>query len=427
MYPDWPESAADLGPLPQCPGPKLGPFDFQGPQKIEFLEILGEGSHSIVFKVRMLGQIYALKVFRWIYDYNWVGFGEFINREKPEGLSTIYNYMEPFNAECRAFGRLQEAGCEELAVRCFGYVLLDEDHERAMMTQFNFNKWSFNGDADDAGYVEEEEQRLLYPGKNGRPPPFRCIVKAFGKGIDGERGDTIQQGLARQLLRSIIKLQKLGIIDMDVAIRQLMDGKLGDFSTAITLPHFMTNPELNPYLTPAMIHAMQKQTFVHCINDYLEFDTAFRDWGYEYGHDGGRVSVEAYPGGSGYPGGYPSEARYNLRSGRITKRTLYTFVDPRRYRWTANRVVGGANALPASQGRHARRTSKVAARQSVPSRDSKDHLRKPTARPDMWYYHWKEEDEKLAKHIKTRASALPHYLEWGCKGGYLFPMRDRSR
>ncbi|EMR67738.1 hypothetical protein UCREL1_5255 [Eutypa lata UCREL1] len=227
MYPDWPECAADLGPLPQCPGPKLGPFDFQGPQKIEFLGILGEGLHAIVFKVRILGQIYALKVslnefeqFRWIFDFNWLGFGEFINRENPEGISALYNYMEPFNAECRAFGRLQEAGCEELAVRCFGYVLLDEDHERAMMTQFDFDKWSFNGDIEESGYIDEEEQRLLYPGKNGRPPPFRCIVKAFGRSIDEDEGDVLRQGLARQLLRSVIKLQKLGIIEIDVAIRQ---------------------------------------------------------------------------------------------------------------------------------------------------------------------------------------------------------------
>lgn len=40
MYPDWPESADDLVPLPTCDGPKLKPFDFQGPQKIEFLEYL---------------------------------------------------------------------------------------------------------------------------------------------------------------------------------------------------------------------------------------------------------------------------------------------------------------------------------------------------------------------------------------------------
>ncbi|KAI0183257.1 kinetochore Sim4 complex subunit FTA2-domain-containing protein [Xylaria flabelliformis] len=424
MYPDWPKCATDLGPLPECPGPKLGPFDFQGPQKIRFLGILGEGLHAIVFKVEMLGQIYALKVFRWIYDYNWLGYGEFINRENPEGLSTIYNYMEPFNAECRAFGRLQETGCEELAVRCFGYVLLDKDHEHAMMTQFNLNKWSFNGDIDESGYIDEEEQRMLYPGKSGRPPPFRCIVKAFGRSIDEDQGDVFRQGLARQLLRSVIKLQKLGIIETDVAIRQVIDSKLGDFSTAITLPHFITNPELNPHLSSAMIRSIKKQTFVHCINDYLAFDSMVDSWNFEYGRNRGRLSIEAFPGGRGCP----RKARYNLRGGRAAERTLYTFVDPRRYRWTASRVIRGTNALlPASQRRHAGRISKVVTRQSFSSKDSQDPLRKLTARPDMWHYQCKEKDQEWADSVGSSTLELPHLLEWDCKGGYLFPVKDNGR
>lgn len=36
-------------------------LDFQGPQKMEFLKYIGEGAHAHVFKVRILGQIYALK------------------------------------------------------------------------------------------------------------------------------------------------------------------------------------------------------------------------------------------------------------------------------------------------------------------------------------------------------------------------------
>lgn len=66
MFPDWPESAADLVPLPQIDGPKLSPFDFHGQQRIDFLEPLGEGTHSIVFKVKILGSTYALKVVRLI-------------------------------------------------------------------------------------------------------------------------------------------------------------------------------------------------------------------------------------------------------------------------------------------------------------------------------------------------------------------------
>jgi hypothetical protein len=62
MYPERPQSDADLVPLPQCDGPKLKAFDFQGPQQIEFLDYLGSGTHAIVFKVKIRGQIYALKL-----------------------------------------------------------------------------------------------------------------------------------------------------------------------------------------------------------------------------------------------------------------------------------------------------------------------------------------------------------------------------
>ncbi|MBE3043291.1 hypothetical protein IMZ48_12115 [Candidatus Bathyarchaeota archaeon] len=62
MYPDLPESPADLVPLPLCDGPKLKPFDFHGPQKIKFLEYIGEGGHSHVYKIEIMGKLYALKL-----------------------------------------------------------------------------------------------------------------------------------------------------------------------------------------------------------------------------------------------------------------------------------------------------------------------------------------------------------------------------
>lgn len=62
MYADWPLSNADLVPLPRCDGPKLDPFDFQGPHTIEFLEHAGDGLHAHVFKVQIRGQIYAPKL-----------------------------------------------------------------------------------------------------------------------------------------------------------------------------------------------------------------------------------------------------------------------------------------------------------------------------------------------------------------------------
>lgn len=64
MYPDWPESAADLVPLPTCDGPKLGPFVVpgHGPLEIEFLDYLGRGAHAHVFKIKIAEQVYALKL-----------------------------------------------------------------------------------------------------------------------------------------------------------------------------------------------------------------------------------------------------------------------------------------------------------------------------------------------------------------------------
>ncbi|KAF3059473.1 hypothetical protein GL218_04564 [Daldinia childiae] len=105
-YPEWPESDVDLVPLPQCDGPKLKPFDFQGPQEIEFLECIGDGSHSYVFKVKILGQIYALKLFKFVPGFYWMGPGYLDADPDRESLSAFYNYAEPFRCECRAYGRL---------------------------------------------------------------------------------------------------------------------------------------------------------------------------------------------------------------------------------------------------------------------------------------------------------------------------------
>ncbi|KAJ8131268.1 hypothetical protein O1611_g2357 [Lasiodiplodia mahajangana] len=286
MYPDWPESDADLVPLPKCDGPKLKPFDFQGPQKIEFLERIGEGLHSHVFKVKILGEIYALKLFRFCYNNNWVGPDDYI--EGPDGpedivdvemMSAFYNYAEPFSAECRAFGRLQETGHEELAVKCHGYVLLNEEHEQAMMTQFSDLDLEFNGDID---YPCREDLRSRFVAKGARPPPIRGIVKDFGLDFNVDREDKIRAPLIRKILRDVIKIQQLGIINIDVATRQIIDEKLGDFSTAITVPHFLTSPELNPRLTPEMISAMELETFKYALCDYLDFDAMMWDWNIDH-------------------------------------------------------------------------------------------------------------------------------------------------
>lgn len=89
-------------------------------------------------------------------------------------MSAFYNYSEPFSCECRAFGRLQEACQEELATRCFGYLLLDEEHERTMMNQFSHLKLDFNGNGD---YPGLENMRSRFPGKDGREVDLIVNIK----------------------------------------------------------------------------------------------------------------------------------------------------------------------------------------------------------------------------------------------------------
>lgn len=51
-------------PLPRCPGPKLEPFRGTASVDIEFIEFIGSGNDmdSKVWKVRVDGKIYALKI-----------------------------------------------------------------------------------------------------------------------------------------------------------------------------------------------------------------------------------------------------------------------------------------------------------------------------------------------------------------------------
>ncbi|KAI1387201.1 kinetochore Sim4 complex subunit FTA2-domain-containing protein [Hypoxylon trugodes] len=312
MYPDWPKPDTDLVPLPRWYGPKLEPFKFQGSQEIEFLELIGSGLHSSVFKVRIEGKIYALKMFRFADTFDW-------KRRPPEDCNQqVWNHWqycsEPFNCECRAYGRLREAGYEDLVTKCYGYVLLNEEQEHAA-------KKFFCG-LDDLADLDDINNRLEieYPGddwveprkrfllKDGREAPVRCIIKEFGQGTK------LTTRLARKLLKDIIKLQQLGIIDLDLADRQIINGKISDFSCAVTLPHFpLSLADLGP--GPRGKDNLELEIFCTCISDYWDFDQMICEWNLD---NKDNIKVRAIP----------RESRYDLR--RQPTRRFYTLVDPRK-------------------------------------------------------------------------------------------------
>ena len=421
MYPEWPEPGADLVPLPQCDGPKLKPFDFQGPQNIEFLEYLGEGSHSHVVKVKIQGRIYALKLvsyircpspreefeltclqFRFVYDHDW--FGPTVTVNHRETMSAFYNYAEPFSCECRAFGRLQEAGHSELAVKCFGYLLLTEENERALLKELSHVDLEFNGSYEESRRPWNMRERFL--GKGGIIPPIRGILKEFG-----QSDEPLRTKNARTILRDIIRIQQLGIFGLDLAHRQLINGKISDLSTALTVPHFFATPELNPHITPEWKSAMEFQTFRFAMNDYWAFDNMIEDWNREHENWKEKVSVCAFPGGHGCS----AEVKYNLRSGS-SREKIYTLVDPRLYDWKSsvtpeveNHATGvvdgrrlGRKAKGGSHGKQRRGISKA--------------RRRLESNPPKWYC------DKATKSLRLeRYDGIASGIGWEYRDGHIFP------
>lgn len=305
--------------------------------------------------------------------------------------SAFYNYSEPFSAECRAFGRLKEAGHEELVVKCFGYLLLDEKHERAMMSQFNLKDTDFNGTDETPG--DDYRQRFL--GKGDRLPPIRSIVKELG-----QNDDRLRNRDARRILRDVVKLQQLGIVCLDVAHRQLINGKLADLSTAVTTPHYLINPELRAPLTPELISAVEYDTFQLSMMDYWYFDDMVQEWNWEHDRRGDQVSVTAYPGGYGC-----CRLKEGLR--RTPERDrVYTFVDPRRYDWRTERAVAG-------------RTSGKVTRSGKPKGVSKEYPTRLQAKPPRWYY---DCDSAVAAKLKKAIGCGPT-LKWDYVDGLFVPKK----
>ncbi|VUC20217.1 unnamed protein product [Clonostachys rosea] len=401
LYPELPQSGSGLIPLPRIKGPKLRPFDFQGPQRIEFLEHLGDGVHSHVIKVKILEQIYALKLFMFSNEEDYWGAAvssQFDIKNRAQ-VTAFYEFLDPFNCECRAFGRLQESGHPELAVECYGYVLLDEDHERALRDRFPGDR------LEDVLQDDREDRRWGFPTKTGGRPPIRGIVKEFGPGVDKLRNRHMSR-----LLQDIVQMQQLGIIHIDVGERQLINGKLCDFSTALTTPHFVMNPELNPHLTPEGVALMEFDLFRVSADDYVDFEEMIEEWNQDHRLQKDQISVKALPESYGF-----SQRTYNLRMAASGARErIFTRVDPRLYDWRAPTRVGDeSSAGGRSQSSKGSSSGKSAAKVSKTRRRLK--------KPPRWYYEGSKEN--MAKLRESRSFAFS--IEWVFKHGFFIPMKRR--
>ena len=149
--------------------------------------------------------------------------------------------MDPFFNECRAFGRIIEAGLNgKIAVECHGYLAISPKLEGELQKKFNVSKWR----RPEHEYKEPFSKRQ----------PFRAIVKA----LLPTGNPPIHSKNVRKALRDLKKMNKLGVYSLDIQVRNYVCGVLVDLGLAIAEEHYLF------YISPPWrVRLYQKEDLEH--------------------------------------------------------------------------------------------------------------------------------------------------------------------
>ncbi|KAL1883329.1 hypothetical protein Daus18300_000387 [Diaporthe australafricana] len=197
-------------PLPRIHGPKLPSFSTTENVQIQFIESLGqaEDQDACVWEVEIEGKRYALKM----------------------NLESYVDYYDPFNCECRVYGRLKAEGREDLAIQAYGYILLTPEQEKFVAESETDVPEQDDGILNGHGFWERWEEH--------RGQPVRAIVKELVARCPGEIGPLeFQVSHIPQMWEDLDALHSLGILVRDIHYANYLRGKLVDFSRAWTMYH----------------------------------------------------------------------------------------------------------------------------------------------------------------------------------------------
>lgn len=135
------------------------------------------------------------------------------------------HYLDPFYAECRAYGRIKECQAKKLlksniTTDCYGYILLDKDNEEILRETMKV----------DLPIPNPAYQLQTY--EQNRP---RAIVKDL---IENSAPFDETVSSLRRILLGIVELNTTGrIFNRDIQADNFRGGRLVDFGSAFTLPH----------------------------------------------------------------------------------------------------------------------------------------------------------------------------------------------
>ncbi|KAH6637092.1 kinetochore Sim4 complex subunit FTA2-domain-containing protein [Chaetomium tenue] len=238
-------------PLPRVLGPKLAPFTPTARADIEFVEFLGRENDvdSQVWKVNVNGAgFFALKMF---YFRN----SDYLVANHPGDLALplanpqLYaDYFDPFNCECRVYGRLKDEKREDLAVKALGYLLLTPQQEAHLA----FKVTGELGDLPDANVGELYGNNFWGRYEQHRELPVRAIVKE----LVSQKWPTANE--VQGMWPDLQAIHSLGIFVGDTHGGNYLGGKLVDFSRALTMYHPALIPVHGDTFQEIMLGELQK-------------------------------------------------------------------------------------------------------------------------------------------------------------------------
>lgn len=133
----------------------------------------------------------------------------------------IIGHLDPFYAECRAYGRIAETNKKRpVAVPCYGFLAIPAGQEDFLSATFDVADW----DRPEKEYSHSAVDRQS----------FRAIVKELVRDPT-----SFKKSIVRGMLADLRSLRNMTIFVRDVRADNYCGGKLVDFSVSWTVPHLM--------------------------------------------------------------------------------------------------------------------------------------------------------------------------------------------
>lgn len=170
-------------------------------------------------------------------------------KDLPEDL--VYGQALAFNCECRAYGRLQETGREDMAVRAHGYVLLTPKQKAGLLERHTMDFEPYNADE-----IPEAHR-------------IPAIVKDYvGSDVP------FVPSMIPKMMRHVKEFHKIGILLHDVKSMNYLNGLFCDFSYSWTAPHFM----MDKHDPRARLSVDADDAY----SDFVYFDAMIDEWNEDY-------------------------------------------------------------------------------------------------------------------------------------------------